>query len=77
MLRVYLLDKGMEHKKRENKLLENQIQERIEVKRINKYKTQVERMLHDLDDFDDEVINEEMIKVFNDAIKALESKSKK
>lgn len=77
MLRVYLLDKGMAHKKRENKLLENQIQERIEVKRIEKYKTQVERILHDLDDFDDEIINKEMIKIFNDAAKELEAKSKK
>lgn len=75
MLRVYLLDRGMKNKKREEAILENNIQERIEFKRINKYKIQVERILRDLDNLDDEIINEEMIKVFKSAIKKLESKS--
>ncbi len=75
MLRVYLLDRGMKNKKREEAILENNIQERIEFKRINKYKIQVERILRDLDNLDDEIINDEMIKIFKSAIKELESKS--
>lgn len=75
MLRVYLLDRGMKNKKREEAILENNIQERIEFKRINKYRIQVERILRDLDNLDDEIINDEMIKVFKSAIKELESKS--
>lgn len=75
MLRVYLLDRGMKNKKREDAILENNIQERIEFKRINKYKIQVERILRDLDNLDDEIINDEMIKIFKSAIKELESKS--
>lgn len=75
MLRVYLLDRGMKNKRREEAILENNIQERIEFKRINKYKIQVERILRDLDNLDDEIINDEMIKIFKSAIKELESKS--
>ncbi|WP_055070529.1 hypothetical protein [Clostridium massiliamazoniense] len=75
MLRVYLLDRGMKNKKREEAILENNIQERIEFKRINKYRIQVERILRDLDNLDDEIINNEVIKVFKSAIKELESKS--
>lgn len=75
MLRVYLLDRGMKNKKREEAILENNIQERIEYKRINKYRVQVERILRDLDNLDDKVINDEMIKVFKSAIKELESKA--
>ncbi|MFR5266907.1 hypothetical protein [Clostridium sp.] len=65
----------MKNKKREEAILENNIQERIEFKRINKYKIQVERILRDLDNLDDEIINDEMIKIFKSAIKELESKS--
>ncbi|MGL5617258.1 MAG: hypothetical protein ACRDD2_13695 [Sarcina sp.] len=74
MLRVYLLSKGMEHKKRESQILENNIRERVEFKRARKYTMQIKKMLDDLQKLNDKVIDDEMIEVLEEAAKIIKSR---
>lgn len=75
MLRVYLLDKGMKHKERENQVLENNIRERLEFKRAKKYTMQIGKMLQDLEKLNDKVIDDEMVKVLEEAIKIIKTRN--